>query len=82
MQMMVTTNGGLRFPEVLVHWCAACDQAVEVELLGTRGECRCDAHLEADVADVGRVPCARQLVTVVFESCADCGVVRDVLLNH
>jgi hypothetical protein len=81
-EMLLSTNRGYRFPRVAVQWCAACAQTVSVELDSYPPECACDAHLETDLADVDAVPCEQQLVSVIFESCARCGQVREVYLNH
>ncbi|HEV7678051.1 MAG TPA: hypothetical protein VGQ42_05750 [Candidatus Dormibacteraeota bacterium] len=82
MEMVLSTNRGYRFPAVDVLWCSACRQAVWVELDHYPKECGCGARLETDLADHAAVPCERQLVSVVFESCARCGQVREVYLNH
>jgi hypothetical protein len=82
MEMLLSTNRGYRFPAVAVQWCPACSQTLAVELDHYPEECRCDAHLETDLADHATVPCEQQLVSVIFESCARCGQVREVYLNH
>ena len=81
-EMLLSTNRGYRFPSVRVLWCDACRQTVAVELDTYPPECSCEAHLETDLADVASVPCEQQLVSVIFESCARCGQVREVYLNH
>jgi hypothetical protein len=81
-EMLLSTNRGYRFPRVLVLWCESCAQTLSVELDGYPPECSCDAHLETDLADHAAVPCEQQLVSVIFESCARCGQVREVYLNH
>jgi hypothetical protein len=81
-EMLLSTNRGYRFPAVAVQWCPQCRQTVAVELDHYPRECRCDAHLETDIADHAGVPCEQQLVSVVFESCSRCGQVREVYLNH
>ena len=82
MEAVLSTNRGYRFPMLLVQTCPACDQAVHVELAFLERFCDCDAHLETDLADHAPVPHARQLVSVVLESCAACGQVREAYLNH
>jgi hypothetical protein len=82
LEAVLSTNRGFRFPMLLVQTCPACEQAVAVELAFLEPDCGCDAHLETDLADHAPVPCARQLVSVVFESCAACGQVREAYLNH
>ena len=81
-EAVLSTNRGYRFPMLLVQTCPACDQAVSVELAFDEAWCDCDAHLETDLADHAPVPQARQLVSVVLESCAACGQVREAYLNH
>jgi hypothetical protein len=81
-EAVLSTNRGYRFPMLLVQVCPACDQAVSVELAFSERFCDCDAHLETDLADHAPVPQARQLVSVVLESCAACGQVREAYLNH
>ena len=81
-EMLLSTNRGYRFPRVSVLWCEACAQTVAVELDTYPAECACDAHLETDLADHASIPCEQQLVSVIFESCARCGQVREVYLNH
>jgi hypothetical protein len=81
-EMVLSTNRGYRFPQVVLVWCPECRQSVFVELDHYPKECACDAHLETDLADHGAVPCEQQLVSVVFESCSRCGQVREVSLNH
>ena len=81
-EMVLSTNRGYRFPHVLVLWCASCTQTISVQLDAYPPECDCDAHLETDLADHAAVPCEQQLVSVIFESCARCGQVREVYLNH
>ncbi|HXA28787.1 MAG TPA: hypothetical protein VN193_08565 [Candidatus Angelobacter sp.] len=82
MEMLLSTNRGYRFPRVELMWCEACAQSVAVELDQYPRECACDAGLETDLADHAAVPCERQLVSVIFESCKRCGQVREVYLNH
>jgi hypothetical protein len=82
MEMLLSTNRGYRFPAVSVLWCPPCSQTVSVELDHYPPECRCDAHLETDLADHAAIPCEQQLVSVIFESCSRCGQVREVYLNH
>jgi hypothetical protein len=82
LEAVLSTNRGYRFPSLLVQSCPACEQAVAVELAFVEADCACDAHLETDLADHAPVPQARQLVSVVFESCAACGQVREAYLNH
>ena len=82
MEAVLSTNRGYRFPALLVQSCPACEQAVHVELAFLEPECACDAYLETDLADHAPVPQRRQLVSVVFESCAVCGQVREAYLNH
>jgi hypothetical protein len=82
LEAVLSTNRGYRFPALLVQVCPACDQAVAVELAFLERDCGCDAHLETDLADHAPVPQALQLVSVVLESCAACGQVRDAYLNH
>jgi len=53
---------------------------VKAEVVG--GVPRGGDHLETDLADHAPVPQARQLVSVVLESCAACGQVREAYLNH
>jgi hypothetical protein len=81
-EMLLSTNRGYRFPHVCVLWCTTCAQTVSVELDSYPPDCACDAHLETDLADHAAVPCEQQLVSVIFESCARCGQVREVYLNH
>ncbi|HEY2704769.1 MAG TPA: hypothetical protein VGL20_13880 [Candidatus Dormibacteraeota bacterium] len=81
-EAVLSTNRGYRFPMLLVQSCPACDQAVAVELAFLDRFCDCAAHLETDLADHAPVPHARQLVSVVIESCAACGQVREAYLNH
>jgi hypothetical protein len=81
-EAVLSTNRGYRFPMLLVQTCAECDQAVAVELAFLERFCDCDAYLETDLADHAPVPQARQLVSVVFESCSACGQVREAYLNH
>ena len=82
LEMLLSTNRGYRFPQVQLQWCEPCSQSVFVELDHYPPECRCDAGLETDLADHASVPCERQLVSVIFESCKSCGQVREVYLNH
>ena len=82
MEAVLSTNRGYRFPMLLVQTCPACDQAVAVELAFPEPFCACAAHLETDLADHAPVPQAQQLVSVVLESCAACGQVREAYLNH
>jgi hypothetical protein len=82
MEMLLSTNRGYRFPRVELLWCEPCAQSVSVELDQYPKGCACDAGLETDLADHAAVPCERQLVSVVFESCKSCGQVREVYLNH
>jgi hypothetical protein len=82
MEAVLSTNRGYRFPMLLVQSCPTCEQAVAVELAFLERDCGCDAHLETDLADHAPVPHERQLVSVVFESCAACGQVREAYLNH
>jgi len=81
-EAVLSTNRGYRFPALLVQSCPACDQAVAVELAFVEPECGCDSHLETDLADHAPVPQGRQLVSVVLESCAACGQVREAYLIH
>lgn len=81
-EMVLSTNRGYRFPRVVLAWCEACRQSVSAELDHYPSDCSCDAGLETDLADHAGIPCEQQLVSVIFESCARCGQVREVYLNH
>ncbi|MGH7747405.1 MAG: hypothetical protein ACREQ5_22000 [Candidatus Dormibacteria bacterium] len=81
-EAVLSTNRAYRFPMLLVQSCPECEQAVAVELAFLERFCECDAYLETDLADHAPVPHGRQLVSVVIESCAACGQVREAYLNH
>jgi len=82
LELLLSTNRGYRFPSVELLWCEPCRQSIAVQLDHYAPECSCDAGLETDLADHAEVPCERQLVSVIFESCKRCGQVREVYLNH
>lgn len=81
-ETLLSTNRGYRFPPIGMLWCERCEQTLAVELPDYPPECSCAAHLETDLADHAAIPCKQQLVSVIFESCARCGQVREVYLNH